>query len=168
MRELERKTLSLHDANDVITKALSSENHTERQEDKEVQDGMVLKCNFVVYTSTDASCAYHLSSSFPSSLSSPPSPPSLPPSLPPSQVVSSLAQMKIKELWPSSPERVSRNMPTFSEHTRVSCDMCSLQASHLDSIWSSPELPPVSRKVRNSITLSPHPLTLSPLHTPTA
>ena len=48
MRELERKTLSLHDANDVITKALHSENHTERQEEKEVQDGMVLKCNFVV------------------------------------------------------------------------------------------------------------------------
>ena len=40
---------------------------------------------------------------------------------------------------------------------------CSLQASHLDSIWSSPALPPVSRKVRNiTLTLShPH---LSPLH----
>ena len=39
--------------------------------------------------------------------------------------------------------------------------MRSLQASHLDSIWSSPELPPVSSKVRNSITLipsHPHPL----------
>ena len=107
MRELEGKTLSLHDANDVITKAISSDNHTEQQEEKEVQHGMVLKCIFIVSAET---CTLHLSSSFPSSL-----PPGLPPGLTPSQVVSSLAQMKIKELWPSSPERVSCNMSTFSE-----------------------------------------------------
>jgi len=48
------------------------------------------------------------------------------------ELIPSLSQMKIKELWPSSPE----------------------QASHLESIWTSPELPTVSSKKLSESTFS--------------
>lgn len=74
MRELEGKTLSLHDANDVITKALLRENHTERQEEKEVGLEMQL-CSIHVYRDVMHPSSF-LFLSFLSLL--PPLPPSLP------------------------------------------------------------------------------------------